>query len=87
MSPKDGNRRSTKFSVFGRFYIGETGVWFDEGENQQKASVKRVCVYINAVSNCGDATGQLINLEAGTYVDRTWNSLNPAIRKFAVTKR
>ena len=45
MSPKDGNRRSTKVSVFGRFYIGGTGVWFDKGENQQKASVKRCNIY------------------------------------------
>ena len=25
----------------GRFYIGETGVWFDERENQHKYAVKK----------------------------------------------
>ena len=107
----------------GRFYIGETGVWFDEREDQHKAAVKRKDItnslaahiaqtghsikwdeftfidghkyqknrkikeslYINAFSNCGDASGQLLNLEAGTYVDKTWNALNPLIRKFALT--
>ena len=53
--------------------------------NTKKNRRIKESLYISAFSTGRDATGQLLNLEAGTYIDQTWNSLNPMIRKFALT--
>ena len=72
-------------------HIAETGhsiKWDDftfiDGHKYQKNRKIKESLYINAFSNGGDTTGQLLNLEAGTYIDQAWNSLNPMIRKFAL---
>jgi len=57
---------------------------FIDGHKYQKNRKIKESLYINAFSNGGDTTGQLLNLEAGTYIDQAWNSLNPMIRKFAL---
>ena len=53
--------------------------------NTKKNRKIKESLYISAFSNGGDTTGQLLNLEAGTYIDQAWNSLSPMIRKFALT--
>ena len=57
---------------------------FIDGHKYQKNRKIKESLYINAFSNGGDTTGQLLNLEADTYIDQAWNSLNPMIRKFAL---
>ena len=60
----------------GQFYIGETGIWFDERENQHKYAVKKCDISNSFAAQVTQLNGMILVLLMDTNTKKTEKSKN-----------